>query len=372
MRNTYSNHHHHHINQESNQNQTKHHPRINQPARNNPSSKQYDPVQILPKNPIYNKISYYPQEKAKNRKNGNSKKSTKNRNIPENHQNRHFINSTKNHNKWPRQPTQQQLISQRNSVDIFIHGLHPKTTELDIRTLFEPYCKIEQLSFRKNPYTGKHKGFAFFTVPSQEIADKIVGIGHYLHNRIVYCQVKEENPDRRTSGKRRLFIGGLPSNVSDWEIMEFFAKFGNLRTAYMIRDPKGRPKNFGFVDFKTEAGVEETIKSQPIFIKGKLIEIRRFKHKGKSEKAKKHPKRNANSESEEKEASSEWEVKDIPIEGPWFGQQSSLRSVMRISKILEFRMNTWESAGSRFSNIRLNLAREFRNKLRRSALRRGF
>jgi RNA recognition motif-containing protein len=170
---------------------------------------------------------------------------------------------------------------------IFVHGLHPYTTKADLLETFEKVCPVKDLEFKKNTKNGKHSGFAFFTAPTPEMAQKLVDSKHVLHGRIIHCDLKHSNvKDQVKNQKRRLFIGGLPPKVKDSELVRTFEEIGEVRAAYTIKELDGTPKAFGFVDFKDFEGAQKALNSQPIFIRGKKIDLKPFSKKKKAEKYK--------------------------------------------------------------------------------------
>ena len=50
----------------------------------------------------------------------------------------------------------------------------------------------------------------------------------------------------------KLFIGGLPQNVTEEELTELFSTYGEIVSAKLVTDRfSGRPKGFGFVEMNT-------------------------------------------------------------------------------------------------------------------------
>ncbi len=61
---------------------------------------------------------------------------------------------------------------------------------------------------------------------------------------------------------KRLFVGGLPYSVSNSQLEEMFAKFGEVISAVVISDKfTGRSKGFGFVEMADEKQADEAIES---------------------------------------------------------------------------------------------------------------
>lgn len=177
-------------------------------------------------------------------------------------------------------------------TELFIHGLHPDTEIKDLIETFRPYCEISNITFKRHPITGKHRGFAFFMVPNGKIAKKILSKGHKLKERTVFCQLKSLNPNFEDKNKKRLFIGGIPKSATDNQLKRIFEKFGKVRTAYTIVDYEGKSKYFGYVDFEEEEGAKKALDARPIKIKGRVLDVKQFEKPGeKKEKSKKQKRR---------------------------------------------------------------------------------
>lgn len=186
---------------------------------------------------------------------------------------------------------------------IFVHGLHPFTSEQDLFETFRPFCEIDELCFKRNPISGKHKGFAFFTVANKETAERLINSEHILHGRKIHCDYRnnDQSGKKRTS-RKRVFIGGIPGKASDEDLTSFFAQFGKVRAAYAIKDLSGARKNYGYVDFYSEESSLEAVRASPVFIKGKKVDIRLYKKKG-SKTSSRDSRRTPSSSSREREPS---------------------------------------------------------------------
>jgi RNA recognition motif-containing protein len=59
----------------------------------------------------------------------------------------------------------------------------------------------------------------------------------------------------------KLFVGNLPYSVSDQDLEEMFAKYGEVSSCKTAKDREtGRPRGFAFVEMGTQAGAEAAIK----------------------------------------------------------------------------------------------------------------
>jgi RNA recognition motif-containing protein len=58
----------------------------------------------------------------------------------------------------------------------------------------------------------------------------------------------------------RIYVGNLPFSVTQQQLQELFANFGEIEEALVVANKfSGRSKGFGFVSFKDEAAVEKAI-----------------------------------------------------------------------------------------------------------------
>jgi RNA recognition motif-containing protein len=73
----------------------------------------------------------------------------------------------------------------------------------------------------------------------------------------------------------RIYVGNLPYSVTDDDLRETFAEFGELASAEVIKDRySGQSKGFGFVEMPNNAEADEAIKAlndQPL--KGRKLTV---------------------------------------------------------------------------------------------------
>lgn len=59
---------------------------------------------------------------------------------------------------------------------------------------------------------------------------------------------------------KRLYVGGLPFDVTEGQLGELFAPFGKVESVKLISDKySGQSKGFGFVEMSTEAEAQAAI-----------------------------------------------------------------------------------------------------------------
>lgn len=76
---------------------------------------------------------------------------------------------------------------------------------------------------------------------------------------------------------RKIFVGGLPHNLSDEEFKAYFIQYGEIEDCAILKDKRtGKPRGFGFVTYKSLSSVEQVmqLKDQHT-IQGKWVDCKR-------------------------------------------------------------------------------------------------
>ena len=58
---------------------------------------------------------------------------------------------------------------------------------------------------------------------------------------------------------QRLYVGNLPKSVTDDGLRDFFASYGALITAEVVRGRRGIPRGFGYVELSSNEDAERAI-----------------------------------------------------------------------------------------------------------------
>lgn len=119
-----------------------------------------------------------------------------------------------------------------------------------------------------NRETDQSRGFGFVTMSTVEEAEKAVEMfnrydlgGRPLTvNKAAPRGSRPERPPRVNEPSYRIYIGNLPWQVDDSRLEQVFSEHGNVVSARVVYDREtGRSRGFGFVQFSTEAEVEDAI-----------------------------------------------------------------------------------------------------------------
>jgi RNA recognition motif-containing protein len=86
------------------------------------------------------------------------------------------------------------------------------------------------------------------------------------------------SPQQETSSNtnQKIFVGGIPHNISQSELSRYFSKFGEVVRVDLPRNAKnGKLRGFSFVHFSSIASVDNVFSCKVHKLKGKKMAIRR-------------------------------------------------------------------------------------------------
>jgi len=141
-------------------------------------------------------------------------------------------------------------------LKIFVGGIPPDATEVEIQGYFSIFGKIKKVDLPLNKRSKKIKGFAFVIFASQTSFEKAIQHGHHLIRGKVVAVTKalgQEEASRQTRERQgqKLFLKGLPPMMTTFELRKLFEKFGEVEIALI--PPTQRMEGnraFGYVVMK--------------------------------------------------------------------------------------------------------------------------
>ena len=159
---------------------------------------------------------------------------------------------------------------------VFMSGLSGISNETEILSfLRRRFRGVARISFPKK----SSSGYAFVTMKDEAAKEEILRAKN-LRFKKRELKTKEFLTGQRLSkfkfqlGERRLFVRSLPVSTKDSELYEFFSKYGEVETAYIIGDRiTKRPKNFGYVLFKDVEVARDVAALQKIRFKRRKIRV---------------------------------------------------------------------------------------------------
>lgn len=173
---------------------------------------------------------------------------------------------------------------------LFVGGLSTQTTREQLISHFQHYGVIQECTLMQDRSTGRSRCFGFVTMRDKEVIERILSEEQVIDGKKADCkhavpkditQTAEATANFRT---KKLFVGGLPPEVSLEEFREYFQQFGELEDSVVMLDRQTRrPRGFGFVTFREEQAVDEVLRNyNNNLLKGKWVECKKAQPKDSS------------------------------------------------------------------------------------------
>lgn len=179
---------------------------------------------------------------------------------------------------------------------LFVRGLNRSTNEEELKNFFEQYGRIVDCNIMRDQEK-RSRGFGFILFEDVATIDKIIVAkkegSHFMVDEHT-VEVKRALPKipRGAAGlprsdmiNRKVFVGGLPSTISEQDVREYFESFGRINEIQLIKDREtGRPRGFAFLTFDEEDSADKCLQRRTHEICRKICEVKRAQAKSKEER----------------------------------------------------------------------------------------
>lgn len=130
--------------------------------------------------------------------------------------------------------------------------------------------------------TGRSRCFGFVTMEDQTAIDTILSSDQMIDGKKADCKraVPKETslvPQQPMFRTKKVFVGGLPSDITEEAFRLFFEQFGPVEDSVVMLDREtGRPRGFGFITFYDEDSTEKVLENfEGNYINGKWIDCKK-------------------------------------------------------------------------------------------------
>ncbi|KAF9419880.1 hypothetical protein HW555_003713 [Spodoptera exigua] len=163
---------------------------------------------------------------------------------------------------------------------LFVGGLSWETSQENLQRYFSRYGDVIDCVVMKNSESGRSRGFGFVTFAEPAVVNVVLQNGpHQLDGRTIDpkpCNPRTLQKPKRGGGYPKVFLGGLPSNVTETDLRVFFGRYGKVMEVVIMYDQeKKKSRGFGFLSFEDEISVERVTQEHFINLNGKQVEIKR-------------------------------------------------------------------------------------------------
>lgn len=172
--------------------------------------------------------------------------------------------------------------SVRNTkCEIFVGGIPTSAPEHEVEQVFCRFGKILACRLMRRP-DGTSRGFAFITYAIPESADYAVSCKNKVRVRGKLVEIRpglnihDSRKYRAQLQHRKIYIGNLAPSVSEAEVRELFALFGDITEIKLVREPaQVNCPIYGFVTFENAETVNQVLNlPSRLHLKGRKIQCK--------------------------------------------------------------------------------------------------
>lgn len=174
---------------------------------------------------------------------------------------------------------------------LYVAGVSWNTTDEGFKAFFSAFGTVSDAMIMREP-SGRSRGFGFVTYEDSSSVDAVMGQQRQLDGRkldIKAAQSKDEMASDKATPRgssKKLYVAGLAFSLTDDDLFNFFAKFGEIERAEIMKDKAtGKSRGFGFITFSQEGGVTAAIEAQEqavLQLGGRNLEIKASLPRGSS------------------------------------------------------------------------------------------
>ncbi|CAN8269986.1 unnamed protein product [Cochlearia groenlandica] len=175
---------------------------------------------------------------------------------------------------------------------LFVGGISWDTDEERLKEYFSSFGEVIEAVILKDRTTGRARGFGFVVFADPNVAEIVITEKHSIDGRLVEAKKAVPRDDqniviRSNSSSiqgspggpcrtRKIFVGGLPSSVTESDFKDYFEQFGTTTDVVVMYDHSTqRPRGFGFITYDTEEAVEKVLLKTFHELNGKMVEVKR-------------------------------------------------------------------------------------------------
>lgn len=166
---------------------------------------------------------------------------------------------------------------------MFIGGLNNQTTADSLRRYFEQFGEIKECVVMRDGITKRSRGFGFVKFTDSKSVDQVqkTSTCHTVDGKKVDPKrAVPKRPAMRQNQFKKVFVGGLPPDISIPELKQYFEVFGKVTEVLLMHDRNTkRLRGFGFITFESDAAGKHVCETGFHKLKGKNVECKKAQPK---------------------------------------------------------------------------------------------
>ncbi|XP_076897605.1 heterogeneous nuclear ribonucleoprotein 1-like [Bidens hawaiensis] len=174
---------------------------------------------------------------------------------------------------------------------LFIGGISWDTDEDRLKEYFSSYGEVIEAVIMRDRLTGRARGFGFVVFVDPAVAERVVKEKHMIDGRTVEAKKAVPREDHHGLNRtfssiqgspvgpmgrtKKIFVGGLPSNITETDFKAYFDQFGTITDVVVMYDHNTqRPRGFGFITYDSEESVDRVLYKTFHELNGKMVKVK--------------------------------------------------------------------------------------------------
>ncbi|EGX46935.1 hypothetical protein AOL_s00097g361 [Orbilia oligospora ATCC 24927] len=180
---------------------------------------------------------------------------------------------------------------ERDRRTVFVQQLAARLRTKELIAFFEKVGGVKEAQIVKDRVSGRSKGVGYVEFKEAESVPKAIALtGQRLlgipiivqlteaeKNRQARAEGGQHNRDedhRRTIPFHRLYVGNIHFSITENELQQVFAPFGDLEFVQLQKEESGRSRGYGFVQYRDPNNAKEALERMNGFdLGGRLIRV---------------------------------------------------------------------------------------------------
>jgi len=189
-------------------------------------------------------------------------------------------NATSGPTQGPGVPNKKHRHDDEEQGKLFVGGLSWDTAQDSLLQYFGRFGEVIDCVVMKNAETGRSRGFGFVTFSDPLNVDAVIAsCPHTLDGRTIdpkSCNPRSLQKPKRSNYLPKIFLGGLPSSITETDLRSFFSQFGEVCEVVIMYDQeKKKSRGFGFLSFADELACSKAVSNHFVNIQNKQVEVKR-------------------------------------------------------------------------------------------------
>lgn len=145
--------------------------------------------------------------------------------------------------------------------NLIVNYLPPNFSQDDIKMMFSRIGPVSNCKLIRNRENGQSLGYAFIEYPDERLAAEAISQidGVKLQGKTIKVSyARQSSPEIKNSN---VYVAGLPSTVTEDELLALFSPFGNVLTHKLLTNPDNTSRGVGFVRYSLKSEAQNAIDS---------------------------------------------------------------------------------------------------------------